>query len=276
MFYWYGASFGHCNITMADFYLTLPSNSSTTYFPENKVNNFVTTLPKHIQLEGRWQVALVEIQFPFNFYTLNAGDEIIIVSLYENADEKIEIAINKGYYTNPSILTTKINKRIDRIIGENRIKFEYDSLINRVRVTTVDCALWLSETLRQIMGFSQSSVNNISANQTYWDIEAFNLNTSIAPYSTDMNHDIHSIYVYCDIVDRGIVGDTLVPLLRVVPTHARHGDVVHITFSNHHYIPVHSKNFETIRIYLSDDTGKLIAFDGGHCVATLHFRRDPL
>ena len=151
---------------MADFNLTLPSNSSTTYFPENKVNNFVT-LPKHIQLEGRWQVALVEIQFPFKFYTLNAGDEIIIVRLYENADEKIEIAINKGYYTKPSILTTKINKRIDRIIGENRIKFEYDSLINRVRVTTVDCALWLSETLRQIMGFSQSSVNNITANETY-------------------------------------------------------------------------------------------------------------
>ena len=35
---------------------------------DNKVNNFVTKLPKHIQLEGRWEAALVEVQFPFNFY----------------------------------------------------------------------------------------------------------------------------------------------------------------------------------------------------------------
>ena len=261
---------------MADFYMTLPSNSSMEYFPDNKVNNFVTKLPKHIQLEGRWEVALVEVQFPFNFYTVNEGEETITLRLFERPDDVIKILISPGYYTNPPTLITKINMRIEQDVGPDRVKFEYDSLINRVRVTTRECSVSVSETLRRIMGFSQKSINNLPVNEISWSRNDFNLNRSLAPFSTDMNHGIHSVYVYCDIVERRIVGDALVPLLRVVPTHARHGDIVHIAFSNHHYIPVHSKNFETIHIYLSDDSGKLVAFDGGRCVTTLHFRRIPL
>ena len=91
----------YCIVIMADFYLTLPSNSNMEYFPDNKVINFVTKLPKHIQLEGRWEVALVEVQFPFNFYTVNEGDETISLSLFESPNGVIKILISPGYYTNP-------------------------------------------------------------------------------------------------------------------------------------------------------------------------------
>ena len=44
------------------FYLTLPSNSSFTNYPKNTLAEYTTQLPRPIQLDGEWEVALVEIQ----------------------------------------------------------------------------------------------------------------------------------------------------------------------------------------------------------------------
>ena len=44
-------------------YLTLPSNSSASYFDGNTPSHYFTKLPQPIQLSGEWEVGLVEIQF---------------------------------------------------------------------------------------------------------------------------------------------------------------------------------------------------------------------
>ena len=50
---------------MSDFYLTLPSHSSRTEFPNNTSNSFKIRLPHPIQLEGGgWKVGLVAISLP--------------------------------------------------------------------------------------------------------------------------------------------------------------------------------------------------------------------
>ena len=55
---------------MSEFYLTLPSNSSMKYYPENTLTSFTTRLPNSIRLEGDWDVGLVEIQYPHNWYNI--------------------------------------------------------------------------------------------------------------------------------------------------------------------------------------------------------------
>ena len=49
---------------MSDFYLTLPSNSSMDYYKGNSLVNFTTRLPNAIDLNGDWEVGLVEIRYP--------------------------------------------------------------------------------------------------------------------------------------------------------------------------------------------------------------------
>ena len=44
----------------SEFYVTLPSNSSMEYFPDNKTSNFVTKLSRTLQLDGEWEVGLAE------------------------------------------------------------------------------------------------------------------------------------------------------------------------------------------------------------------------
>ena len=56
---------------MSHFYLTLPSNSSSKYFPNNTLTHFVTKLHNDVSLSGEWEVALVDIMYPQNWYNVN-------------------------------------------------------------------------------------------------------------------------------------------------------------------------------------------------------------
>nr|XP_015840030.1 PREDICTED: uncharacterized protein LOC107398959 [Tribolium castaneum] len=98
-----------------DFYLTLVSNSSSNYFPENTTTHFCTQLPKTVHLDGEWCVGLSEIQYPYSFLTVNSGENII-------------------YCTYQFSLSTIIQQ------GEKGI----DALFNDVR-----CSAWIDEQVRR-------------------------------------------------------------------------------------------------------------------------------
>ena len=59
------------------FYVTLPSDSSSKYFPENKVSHFYTRLPTPIELRGDWEVGLVEFKYPHTLYLVNKSNKHI-------------------------------------------------------------------------------------------------------------------------------------------------------------------------------------------------------
>ena len=48
---------------MTHFYVTLPSNSSMNYYPENTVTKYKTHFAQPISLEGDWGVGLFEIEY---------------------------------------------------------------------------------------------------------------------------------------------------------------------------------------------------------------------
>ena len=55
---------------MSSFYLTLPSNSSMNYYPNNTLANYVTNLPHSFNFPGEWEVGPSEIQFPISWYNV--------------------------------------------------------------------------------------------------------------------------------------------------------------------------------------------------------------
>ena len=57
----------------SEFYVTLPSNSSMQYFPDNKTSNLVAKLSRTPQLDGEWEVGLAEIVYPHTWYNIRAG-----------------------------------------------------------------------------------------------------------------------------------------------------------------------------------------------------------
>jgi hypothetical protein len=59
------------------FYVTLPSNSSMQYFPNNKCTNYITKLKSSIQLDSPYEVALTEITIPFNWSAVVDGGFVV-------------------------------------------------------------------------------------------------------------------------------------------------------------------------------------------------------
>ncbi|GFY67971.1 uncharacterized protein TNIN_431361 [Trichonephila inaurata madagascariensis] len=53
------------------FYITLPSDSSMHFFPENKISHFKTRLPSPVYLNGEWEVGLSEIIYPQSWLNVN-------------------------------------------------------------------------------------------------------------------------------------------------------------------------------------------------------------
>ena len=72
------------------FYLTLPSNSSMTTFPDNTVANFRVKLPQALDMSGRWEVGLTEIQYPHSW--CNVGEnthfvEVLVLNAVPDGDD---------------------------------------------------------------------------------------------------------------------------------------------------------------------------------------------
>ena len=49
------------------FYITLPSNSSQSDFPDNTLTHYTTRLKNSLRLNGNYEVALAQIIFPKNW-----------------------------------------------------------------------------------------------------------------------------------------------------------------------------------------------------------------
>ncbi len=58
---------------MQPFYITLPSNSSMTYYPENKISLYRTKLPRAVSLPENWEMGLCELIFPANWDNVIRG-----------------------------------------------------------------------------------------------------------------------------------------------------------------------------------------------------------
>ena len=88
-----------------------------------------------------------------------------------------------------------------------------------------------------------------------------------------MTRGFDTIYVYTDVVESRIVGDSLAPLLRALPVSGSHGATVSDRFTNIHYVPLLYSHFKSIEMDIRDDTGRRVPFEYGRVTVTLHFRR---
>ena len=76
------------------FYVTLPSNSSMNYYPNNTLTHYTTKLKLPLELNTKYEVALTEIIYPFNFKYRKDGS-IIFYNLLTKQKEEFKIGHSK-------------------------------------------------------------------------------------------------------------------------------------------------------------------------------------
>ena len=89
----------------------------------------------------------------------------------------------------------------------------------------------------------------------------------------NLDETIHTLYVYCDIIENMPVGSDVAPLLRIVGVDAKQGEIVRKTYDNPMYIPVRIKKFDTVEININSNTGEPVPFQYSKSEVILHFRK---
>lgn len=245
----------------SQFYITLPSNSSMSVYPKNTLSNYITKLSQSINLSSQWEVGLSEIQYSRTWYNVRKDEYWIYVNPGAGKPYGVE-NIPQGYYSTIESVIEQITQAISRVSQEAtaNIQFTYNNISARVYIELKNGAsVSFANDLAVILGFETPFQRAISK-------------STVSPRAPNINLGMYSLYVYCDLVQSQLVGDTQVPLLRIVPIEGKHGDVITRTYQSPQYLPVSRKNFESIEVDIKDDTGENIPFESGKSVITLHFR----
>ena len=233
------------------FYLALPSNASMDVYPDNKIGNYRVKLPQTFDLNGEWEVGLYSVNYPNTWYTLQFQQNHIYYSTDGGKTFWSSAIVDYGYYTSIPELVESINTAMKKELGDDKnIKFSFNPRTHKVKVTLAkNYCVGLYGGSERILGFGGGGDLKIRKSQE-------------SPYVADL-HTITSIYVYCNIVQPQIVGNTTVPLLRSIAVSGNSGNIITETFNNIQYVPVQTKSFENIEILLRTDTGDPVPFERG-------------
>ena len=260
-----------------DFYLVLPSNSSMGFYPENTTTCFTTQLFREMRLTGDWSVGLAEIHVPCTIMHIQDGESVLTFNV--GAADKSPIDnknchIPHGIYENVEKLADEINRipivREHQILSTTSHRKGYYEL-RRTCACDQPHYTTLSEKMRRIFGF-EAPVHRLTGT---FATSKNGTTSNVGTRPTCLTRAIpDQLYVYTDICEPYMVGDTQVALLRIVPLDSsryKFGSNVVKYFAPIHYVPLLQHTFRNIIIDIRDEYGRKIPFEYGTLTVSLHF-----
>ncbi|EGT39945.1 hypothetical protein CAEBREN_32589 [Caenorhabditis brenneri] len=85
--------------------------------------------------------------------------------------------------------------------------------------------------------------------------------------------NVSTLYLYCDVVDPIIVGNTKSALLSVIPCQGAYGEMIHHTVTHPRYLPLVKSTIDSIRVDFLTEFGEPINFNWGSTIVVLHFKQ---
>lgn len=94
-----------------------------------------------------------------------------------------------------------------------------------------------------------------------------------AKHAPEMSGGIHHMYVYSNITESVVVGDTVASLMRVVTISGEHGTQVEETYDNPFLIRVVNQSIISITVDIRTANGRSFPFDWGDVILVLMFKK---
>lgn len=261
---------------MKEFYLTLLSNSSLDYYPENKTSSFTVHLPNKLILSNVWEVAIVEIHYQYTFFNVTENNNQINIEISNNENDKdsFNLEIEPGYYDDVEDIVFQVNNVFKQHTMQECI--ELNGITKRIEPIQPQ---YLDE-LNIVSKFSNATIKlqNRLALQL-----GFTPNENILKYAKSKHASSillgvpDQMLIYCDIIEPQLIGHEFARVLRIIQSHPTEkrmifGQACYQEFSLLHYVPILKKEFESISIDIRDCTGNLMPFQHGTLTIKLHFR----
>jgi hypothetical protein len=285
------------------FYITLPSNGADLSNEEDLIRNTKTdfVIKLNTQLDFRniqYEVALVEIWFPFNwkinfgnikiFYTrsLTFSEKEVLnqdVIFFDGCEIKSLINhINSLLNINNII---NIGKSFDFLKDFNKIKFNLSERHSLIVECTSKFRVVISGFLLQLFT-NPSIIINGENDGNFQNVNHFveNMNSIVINGADQSNIEFKNIneivkiteeiYVYTDIIEYQYVGQQMGQLLRLVTVNTTHNKLCNIIYTDPHYLNLITNRISSIKIYMRDGFGNRIQFlnENSSVIYKLHFR----
>lgn len=284
------------------FYLTLLSNSSFEYYPENTTSSFTVHLNKEITLDGGvagWKLALVDIMFPNTFLNVVKGSNTITVTQFINAGrpstflfKRISFHIPVSTYGCVEDVVAEINRMFAEIFDcqlfkenlsvDNRVETCFDAekvydVMAKAPPVTSDMEIINVEFVDAKPDFKIHLEGRLSLQLGFTPDENISgLKKSNFPVNIDAGIPSETL-IYVDLIQPQIISDTCTQLLKMVKTidkNTSFGETITREVFNRCYLSVNKRVFQDISVELLDSSGKLLPFNFGTAILTLHFQND--
>jgi hypothetical protein len=252
--------------------ITLISNSekSRELYPSNTVARFKTHLFNEQILEGDWEIALTEVQWPISFFNVTKGefsvDYNLNTQLPPDKDGVIKTVKKAHLYSVPAGFYPDIQQILDKLNNIERLQegleFTYDPSTRRVSLENkFNHKFSFSKKLNVLLGYEPNQ-NHIPKGLA---------NSPVDLYSAIPKQ----LFVYCNLVEPQLVGDGRMSLLRVVGMEdvSKYGNLFTQPYDdNRDYYPIMTNRFQTIEIDIKTFTDEPAPFRFGPSLVKVHLR----
>ena len=272
-----------------EFTVEIPSNSSMTLFPDNKIGEFTAHFPIPIEVKNEYEVGLSGIHYTQSWNNVREGENSFdFAYIYRNGKRFAAThKITPGYYPNVQNVidaiivaykdTHRRNHPRNRIVSglkielnttTRKVTISTDEMTVRIRRgdrvgewTNIKAQMRLNGDVARILGFSDGRLIEGK------DVEG--------TFSATPNGGFHQMYIYTDIIQPQIGPDGQYPLLRVtaMDTNPIYQLNVEKSFNPVYYKPIKKHTIDTAQFWLLDDSGKRLDFQHGKVVIALTFRK---
>lgn len=124
----------------SEFYVTLPSNASMDYFPQNTQSSYRTKLISPLLLKGEWEVGLSEIFIPRNWF--NVGNHNNEYTIHLTTEKNVivdnvtyDVTFEYNHAEAIEVFCIKLNELINsRIDTKNAVRFIPDATSENVTI----------------------------------------------------------------------------------------------------------------------------------------------
>ena len=293
---------------MSEFYVDLISNASMDEYPDNTLSQFTNRLCHPLKFDEEWEVAINEIFYPITFLhhhhfvqfkiIRSSGnihtDDGKIFRLGYSEDEKLEAVIARlndeisdGLRLRPSF-TLSIMKpqfELDRVtkLVSFRCGNRIDSIPQPDGTKKTQCfhlyLKILNDNFIKALGYTPINFNKI-VQETVEETDANNDNSCVgvppmikATHRSNLTISSNLMFIYLDIIEEHLVGDTLTKLMRIaLLSKEQFSNIGHVNFARPYYFDLCKNRIETISVLLCNETGSPIKFDHGRVHLNLYFR----
>ncbi|GFW29376.1 uncharacterized protein TNCV_743181 [Trichonephila clavipes] len=240
------------------FYVTLPSDSSMHFFPENKISHFKTQLPSPVCLNGEWEVGLSEIIYPHSWLNVNETNNYFLYKAGDgNISSTVKRTIDVGCYETMLDIISAVQLALPK--NPNRFTIIYNKATKRVKINAVQGSSLHLENLGELLGFKRNAI--IIGNMK-------------SEFVADAWSNFSVFYVYSDLISPQIVGDTQAPLLRIVRTKGKDGETISQYYDRPQYLPLVRHSFQTIQSELRLNSGDFVPFERGKVIHSASFSNE--